>query len=103
MSISLGLKMHGELAEEAIRAEFDQLFNKKKALKPVKKSSLSKTQLKKILRSSMFLKEKRDGRGVFEKLKGRVVPGQGVQDLGDRIDPAITRVGLIQEDEGCEG
>jgi Reverse transcriptase (RNA-dependent DNA polymerase). len=80
MSISLGLKTHGELAEEAIRAEFDQLFNKKKALKPVKKSSLSKTQLKKILRSSMFLKEKRDGRGVFEKLKGRVVADGRTQD-----------------------
>jgi hypothetical protein len=54
MSISLGLKTHGEMAEEANRAEFDQPINKKKALKPVEKSSLSTTQLKNILRSSMF-------------------------------------------------
>ena len=80
MSISLGIKTHGEVAEEAIRAEFDQLFNKKKALQPVELSSLSKTQRKKILRSSMFLKEKYDGRGTFEKLKGRLVADGRMQD-----------------------
>jgi Reverse transcriptase (RNA-dependent DNA polymerase). len=80
MSLNLGLKTHGEVAEEAIRAEFDQLFNKKKAFEPVRLSSLSKTQRKKILRSSMFLKEKYDGRGIFEKLKGRLVADGRSQD-----------------------
>jgi Arginine methyltransferase-interacting protein, contains RING Zn-finger len=80
MSINMGLKTHDEVAEEAIRAEFDQLFYKKKALVPVKLSSLSKKQRKKILRSSMFLKEKYDGKGWFEKLKGRLVADGRMQD-----------------------
>ena len=59
------LRENGAAAYDAIKKEFMQLFKDKKALIPVKKGELSRTQLKKILRSSMFLKTKYDGRGNF--------------------------------------
>jgi hypothetical protein len=51
--------------KQAIRKEFIQLIKKIAVLKLVLRSNL-----RKIFRSSMFLKEKFDGMGKFEKLKG---------------------------------
>jgi hypothetical protein len=72
-SLKRGIREHGKHALDAIMAEMRQLFKEKKALRPVSRSELSKTQIKKIIRSSMFLKEKFDARGKFEKLKARLV------------------------------
>jgi hypothetical protein len=79
-SVKEGLKRHGAFAKTATVEEFLNLFEKKKALVPVLKKSLSKTQLKKIIRSSMFLKEKFDAFGKFEKMKGRLVGDGRMQD-----------------------
>lgn len=75
-----GLGKHGSKAKEAVVDEFKQLFKGKKALKPVLKKLLTVRQLKKIIRSSMFLKEKFDAFGIFEKLKGRLVADGRMQD-----------------------
>jgi hypothetical protein len=80
LTVRKGLEKHGANAKEAIRLEFEQLFKKKKVFKPMKRSSLSAIQRKKIIRSSMFLKEKYDGLGNFEKLKGRLVADGRMQD-----------------------
>jgi hypothetical protein len=80
LSVKQGLRRHGKFAKRAIRKEFDQLFKKKAVLKPVKRSDLSGKQRRKIIRSSMFLKEKFDGMGKFEKLKGRLVADGRMQD-----------------------
>lgn len=53
---------------------------KKQVWKPVKADQLSKSQLKKRLRSFMFLKEKYLPTGEFERLKARVVAGGNGQD-----------------------
>ena len=80
MSVKKVLCMHGQEAKAAILKEFRSLFIDKKVLKPVKRSSLTSEQKKKLLRSHMFLKEKHDGKGEFEKLKGRLVGDGSTQD-----------------------
>ena len=46
----------------------------------MKRSELTSEQRKKLLRSHMFLKVKHDGKGEFEKLKGRLVGDGSTQD-----------------------
>jgi hypothetical protein len=67
------------VAENACRAELEQLFLDKKALVPVKWETLSAEKTKHINRSHMFLKEKFNN-GVFEKLKARFVADGRMQD-----------------------
>ena len=73
MSVKKGIKLHGTIARDAVAKEFVNLFVEKKALLPVDSRKLTKEQRSKLLRSHMFLKEKRDGKGAFKKMKGRVV------------------------------
>ena len=59
----------------------------------VHRSSLTESQLKKIIRSSMFLKEKYKADGEFEKLKARLVAGGHMQDrsdMGDVSSPVVS-------------
>ncbi len=62
-----GIELHGDSARAAIRDELAQMI-KKGDFRPVHHHQLSEEQRKKILRSIMFLKLKRDGR-----LKARLV------------------------------
>jgi hypothetical protein len=79
-SVKEGLRRHGDFAKKATVSEFVNLFQKKKALVPVLKKNLTRGQLRKVIRSSMFLKEKFDAFGNFEKLKGRLVGDGRMQD-----------------------
>jgi Reverse transcriptase (RNA-dependent DNA polymerase). len=100
LSVKQGLRRHGKFAKRAIRKEFDQLFKKKAVLKPVKRSDLSGKQRRKIIRSSMFLKEKFDGMGKFEKLKGRLVADGRMQDrslYADKQSPTAKLESIIME------
>ena len=65
---------------EAATKEFTQLFRVKKALVPVRRSELTAAEQRGILRSSMFLKTKFDAKGVFEKIKARLVADGSMQD-----------------------
>jgi hypothetical protein len=90
MSVKKGLAKHGIQAKQAIGAEFEQLFKRKRVLQPIRRSSLTESQRRKIIRSSMFLKEKYDGLGRFEKLKGRLVADGRMQDrslYSDKVSP----------------
>jgi histone deacetylase 1/2 len=76
-----GIGKYGQKAKDAVIAEFRQLFKDKDAVMPVKRSDLSyAAQLRKVIRSSMFLKEKFDAFGNFEKLKARLVGDGRMQD-----------------------
>jgi hypothetical protein len=100
MSVKKGLAKHGDHAKKAIGAEFEQLFKKKKVLKPVCRSSLTESQRRKIIRSSMFLKEKYDGLGRFEKLKGRLVADGRMQDrtlYSDKVSPTAKTESIFAE------
>ena len=79
-SITQGLKEHGKDAYLAIVRELKQLLHDKKAIAPVHRSELSTTQIKRAIRSLMFLKTKYDGLGRFEKIKARLVANGAQQD-----------------------
>jgi hypothetical protein len=79
-SLKAGLREHGAPAMEAAAKEFTQLFRVKKALVPVRRSELTAAEQRGILRSSMFLKTKFDAKGVFEKIKARLVADGSMQD-----------------------
>ena len=79
-TVNKGIKLHGQTAINAIIAELKQLFVDKKALIPVLYRDLPRKLRRKILRSSMFLKEKYDARGLFEKIKARLVADGRGQD-----------------------
>ena len=57
-TVTQGLQEHGKEADLAIVKELKQLLHNKKAITPVSKSELSKSQLKRTIRSLMFLKTK---------------------------------------------
>ena len=80
ISVKRALKEHGKDAHTAIMAELRQLLISKKAMHPVDRKGLSVTQIKKIIRSSMFLKSKFDAVGRFEKIKARLVADGRGQD-----------------------
>jgi hypothetical protein len=100
MSVKKGLAKHGEAAKVAVAKEFKQLFKEKKVLKPTMWWKLSKSDRRKVIRSSMFLKEKYDAFGVFEKLKGRLVADGRMQDkmmYQERRSPTARNESMIME------
>ena len=79
ITVSTAIKKLGDKAFIAIRKELQQLLDKT-VFEFKHENQLSNRQLKKIIRSSMFLKEKFDAAGIFEKLKARLVAGGDMQD-----------------------
>jgi hypothetical protein len=69
---------YGQSATEALIAEITGMLERQ-VFHGVLRSSLTTTQQKKIIRSSVFFKEKFKG-GVFERLKARLVAGGNQQD-----------------------
>ena len=81
-----GLREYGPPAYNAIISELKQLLHDKKAMRPVHRKDLSATQLKRAIRSLMFLKTKYDGLGRFEKIKARLVANGAQQDRKVYVD-----------------
>jgi len=79
ITVRKGLQQYGDKARTSIMAELQQLVDKK-VFTPVEASKLPPEQLKKAIRSSMFLKEKFTPEGDFLKLKSRLVAGGDQQD-----------------------
>lgn len=73
LSLKAGMNQWGDRAKKAVHLEMKQLHFKE-TFKPVHKDDLTKDELKCILESHLFLKEKRDG-----KIKGRMVAGGNKQ------------------------
>jgi len=82
ISVKEGLKKYKGKALESILKELTQLVEKK-VFSGVHWNSLNHRQRRKIIRSSMFLKEKFDANGLFQKLKSRLVA------LGNEQDKSI--------------
>lgn len=74
VSIQQSVKDLGPIALKSISKELKQMIDKK-VWKPVKYSDLSPEQVKKIIRSRMFIKKKSDG-----VIKARLVAGGHMQD-----------------------
>ena len=68
--------------KEATISYAKEQFNLHQAgcISPVRWNSLNHQQKRKVLRAMTFFKEKKDSRGVFEKLKGRSVADGSKQD-----------------------
>jgi len=77
--VTKALKTFGKKALKSIVQELLQMIQKKVWSK-VNVNKLTTKQLKSIIRSSMFLKEKRKPDGSFDKLKARLVAGGNMQD-----------------------
>ena len=76
------MKLYSKEANESIFKELWQI-DKKGTWVPVDVSQLSKNQYKKIVRTFMFLSEKYDAKGNFEKLKARLVAMGNLVDKED--------------------
>lgn len=91
MTAAKALKRLREPAVKAIVKELLSLCDKN-AWTPVDTSTLTRQQCRKIIRSSMFIKEKYLADGSFEKLKARLVAGGHMQkreDFGDVSSPVV--------------
>ena len=80
LTVNSALRKCGRKALESIVDEVYQIGIQKNVFKPVNAKRLTVPQLKKIIRSSIFSKEKFLSDGTFEKLKSRLVAGGNMQD-----------------------
>ena len=97
MSIKEGVAAFGELALKAISGELEQLVAKK-VWRPVQWRALTATERKRVLPSSMFLKEKKDSAGKVEKIKARLVAGGHRQDkslYSDLSSPTVSTTSVF--------
>lgn len=80
ISLKKGLRDYGELADASILSELEQLVVTTGALRPIKRDDYDRIDVKRAIRSHMFLKVKEDAAGNFEKLKSRLVGDGSQQD-----------------------
>ena len=78
-SIRQALRTRGEEAKVTAMAEIKQMLDKR-VWHPIHTTNLSVTEVKSVIRSSMFMKEKKTATGEFDKYKGRLVAGGDQQD-----------------------
>ena len=96
ISVNEALRTRGKDAETVIQKELGQMIEKK-VWTPVDIRGLSHVEKARIIRSSMFLKEKFLASGEFEKLKARLVAGGDQQDKTLYDDLSAQTVGTSCE------
>ena len=80
MSIRAAEKQHGmEATVKTLKKELQQMLSKK-VWQPLYWKYMSPEDKRAVIRSSIFLKEKYDAQGLFQKLKARLVAGGNHQD-----------------------
>ena len=79
VSLKKARKIYNRRADEAAIKELSQL-HRKKVWEIITSLPLSRSARRKIIRSSIFLKEKFTASGAFDKLKARLVAGGHQQD-----------------------
>jgi hypothetical protein len=82
IAFNRALKTYGEAAINSAYEEMKNMHDKSVFL-PRDFKRLTTKEKKKIIRSSMFMKEKFLSTGAFEKLKARLVAGGNMQDRSD--------------------
>ena len=92
ISVNQALRTRGDAAVSVIEKELGQMIAKK-VWSPVNLKVLTKDEMYRIIRSSMFLKEKFLASGEFEKLKTRLVAGGDQQDKSLCEDLSAPTVG----------
>ena len=79
ISVKQALKKNEKASKASILKELKQIMDKE-VWEIIEKANLTKKQLRKAIRSSMFLTEKFTASGEFDKLKARLVAGGDGQD-----------------------
>lgn len=79
ISVKKAIETWGDKAITSILAELQQMVDMK-VFHPVAQESLTSDDWKRVVMSHMFLKEKFDANGSFEKIKARLVAGGNTQD-----------------------
>jgi hypothetical protein len=109
ISVNAALRDRGDEARPVILAELKQMMEKH-VWHGVLVSDLTQDERDKVIRCSMFLKEKFTASGEFEKLKARLVAGGDQQDKGLYEDLCLssptastTSVLAIAAIAACEG
>jgi hypothetical protein len=100
MTVKQALKKYDKEARKAIGAEMSQLFARKVWRALISKKQARHSKHKKVLPSSMFLKEKRKADGTFDKLKARLVAGGHIADANkytwqDKSSPTVCLESLM--------
>ena len=85
MALKKALNKHGHTALRSIYLELMQMPDKQ-VFTPQELRKLTKGQLRKVISSSLFLKEKYLSNGDFEKLKARLVAGGHQQNKSEYKD-----------------
>eukprot|EP01030_Chromulinospumella_sphaerica_P034339 gene34339-biopygen9391 len=97
ITVRYALETFPEAAPESMKKELQQMLDKG-VFQAVRANELPLDQLKRRIPSSMFLKEKFDAQGQFEKLKSRLVAGGHRQDkelYGDISSPTASTTALM--------
>lgn len=93
MSLKKELKLNKRASRDAVIKELKQMLDLT-VWECICKADLSKTQMKKVIRSLMFIKKKRDAQGVFVKMKARLLVGRDMQDKNIYDNLSSPTVGL---------
>ena len=80
MSVKECLTKHKNATLKAVFKELKQMVDMN-VFEPLSPLTLSKTQLKKTIRSFMFMKEKFKSDGTFDKIKARLVAGGHMEEM----------------------
>eukprot|EP01030_Chromulinospumella_sphaerica_P034324 gene34324-biopygen8787 len=97
ITVRAALKTFPTQAEESMKKELQQMLDKG-VFQGVRAEDLPPEELKRRIPSSMFLKEKFNAQGDFEKLKARLVAGGHRQDkelYGDVSSPTASATGVM--------
>jgi hypothetical protein len=79
MTIKQGIKLLGYEAIKSVVKEMIQIVDRG-TFNPINTDELSEDQLKMVITSKIFLKDKYTAQGVFDKIKARLVAGGHLQD-----------------------
>ena len=94
ISVNEALRTRGDAAVSVIEKELGQMIAKN-VWSPVNLKGLTNDEKHRIIRSSMFLKEKFLASSDFEKLKARLVAGGDQQDKSFYEDLSAPTVGVV--------
>ena len=91
LSLKKGIVKFGDVARAAVREEMTQM-HRRKVFQYLSRTDITAKRKLRMIRSSMFLKEKYLASGLFEKLKARLVAGgdQQLRELYEQVTASPT-------------
>ena len=99
LSIKGAIKSRGDIAVKALFTECPSLFGKS-TFHPVSKKTLTEEEMRSVIRSSCYVKEKMAPEGTVEKVKARLVAVGDQQDkstytLDETSSPTVSTAAVL--------